>query len=359
MHFCSGREVTQDFVLRGVLRAELSFGETLWQLNGQIIARSSQGGSPAQGAYCAKSSKPLPPGFLQVPSLLALSCMAAKHGSKHKKEGNSQGGGPEKPPSGEPVRAQCEEGLLKDPCLRRSKREKGHREPRKDRGEKTEEDGQPSGRGREADKSGRASAQGEAGPGEGSQAALAPAQRRPSQRHRGDSHHDPAHKAYWPLLNSVFGKDRELGPEELDELLEAFNEFDTDRDGYLGYRELGACMRTLGYMPTEMELIEISQHVKMRMGGCVDFEEFVELMGPKLREETAHMLGIRELRIAFREFDADRDGRITVAELRAAAPTLLGEPLVGPELEEILREVDLNGDGHVDFDEFVMMLAAR
>lgn len=33
----------------------------------------------------------------------------------------------------------------------------------------------------------------------------------------------------------------------------------------------------------------------------MDFEEFVEMMGPKLREETAHMLGVRELRIAFRE----------------------------------------------------------
>lgn len=37
------------------------------------------------------------------------------------------------------------------------------------------------------------------------------------------------------------------------------------------------------------------------VGGCVDFEEFVELIGPKLREETAHMLGVRELRIAFQE----------------------------------------------------------
>ncbi|XP_035885667.1 calcium-binding protein 4 isoform X2 [Phyllostomus discolor] len=156
----------------------------------------------------------------------------------------------------------------------------------------------------------------------------------------------------WP----VPPQDRELGPEELDELQAAFEEFDTDRDGYIGYRELGACMRTLGYMPTEMELLEVSQHVKMRMGGHVDFEEFVELMGPKLREETAHMLGVRELRIAFREFDRDRDGRITVAELRQAAPALLGEPLGDPELDEMFRDVDLNGDGTVDFDEFVMML---
>ncbi|KAM8818021.1 calcium-binding protein 4 isoform 1-T1 [Rhynchonycteris naso] len=182
---------------------------------------------------------------------------------------------------------------------------------------------------------------------------------RQSHRHRPAAQHDAAQKTYGPLLNRIFGKDRELGPEELDELRAAFEEFDTDRDGYIGYRELGACMRTLGYMPTEMELIEVSQHVKMRMGGRVDFEEFVELMGPKLREETAHMLGVRELRIAFREFDRDRDGRITVAELRQAAPALLGEPLVDLELDEMLRDMDLNGDGTVDFDEFVMMLFAR
>ena len=47
------------------------------------------------------------------------------------------------------------------------------------------------------------------------------------------------------------------------ELQIAFQEFDRDRDGYIGCRELGACMRTLGYMPTEMELIEISQQISM------------------------------------------------------------------------------------------------
>ncbi|XP_003941249.1 calcium-binding protein 4 [Saimiri boliviensis] len=184
-----------------------------------------------------------------------------------------------------------------------------------------------------------------------------PASSRQSHRHRPDSRHDAAQRTYGPLLNRVFGKDRELGPEELDELQAAFEEFDTDRDGYISHRELGDCMRTLGYMPTEMELLAVSQHIKMRMGGRVDFEEFVELIGPKLREETAHMLGVRELRIAFREFDRDRDGRITVPELREAVPALLGEPLAGPELDEMLREVDLNGDGTVDFDEFVMMLS--
>nr|XP_006210769.1 calcium-binding protein 2 isoform X1 [Vicugna pacos] len=148
--------------------------------------------------------------------------------------------------------------------------------------------------------------------------------------------------------------DRELRPEEIEELQAAFQEFDRDRDGYIGYRELGACMRTLGYMPTEMELIEISQQIS---GGKVDFEDFVELMGPKLLAETADMIGVRELRDAFREFDTNGDGCISLGELRAALKALLGERLSQREVDEILQDIDLNGDGLVDFEEFVRMMS--
>ncbi|XP_059788180.1 calcium-binding protein 2 [Balaenoptera ricei] len=148
--------------------------------------------------------------------------------------------------------------------------------------------------------------------------------------------------------------DRELRPEEIEELQAAFQEFDRDRDGYIGYRELGACMRTLGYMPTEMELIEISQQIS---GGKVDFDDFVELMGPKLLAETADMIGVRELRDAFREFDTNGDGCISLGELRAALKALLGERLSQREVDEILRDIDLNGDGLVDFEEFVRMMS--
>ena len=49
----------------------------------------------------------------------------------------------------------------------------------------------------------------------------------------------------------------------LSELREAFKEFDKDKDGFIGCKDLGNCMRTMGYMPTEMELIELSQQINM------------------------------------------------------------------------------------------------
>ncbi|XP_056237983.1 calcium-binding protein 2-like [Seriola aureovittata] len=157
-----------------------------------------------------------------------------------------------------------------------------------------------------------------------------------------------------PIVDSVFGQDRELRPEEIDELREAFVEFDKNKDGYISHKDLGECMRTMGYMPTEMELIELSQQI---CGGKVDFEDFVELMGPKMLAETADMIGVKELRDAFKEFDSNGDGQISLTELREAMKKLMGEQVTNREINEILRDVDLNGDGLVDFEEFVRMMS--
>ncbi|XP_028262400.1 calcium-binding protein 4 [Parambassis ranga] len=165
--------------------------------------------------------------------------------------------------------------------------------------------------------------------------------------------------AYISYLNKLFGQERELNPEELAELQEAFKEFDYDADGFIHYKDIADCMRTMGYMPTEMELIEIIQQIKMKWGGHVDFDDFCELMGPRMLAETAHMVGLKELRCAFKQFDCDGDGKITLDELKEGMKTLLGEKLKKGELEEILGDIDLNKDGNIDFDEFVMMLSAR
>ncbi|XP_062855625.1 calcium-binding protein 1a [Trichomycterus rosablanca] len=161
----------------------------------------------------------------------------------------------------------------------------------------------------------------------------------------------------WPILSSVFGQDRELRPEEIEELREAFKEFDKDKDGFISCKDLGNCMRTMGYMPTEMELIELSQQINMNLGGHVDFDDFVGLMGPKLLAETADMIGVKELRNAFKEFDTNGDGWISTSELREAMRKLLGHQVAHRDLEDILKDVDLNGDGRVDFDEFVRMMS--
>uniref|UniRef100_A0AAY4DZT0 EF-hand domain-containing protein n=1 Tax=Denticeps clupeoides TaxID=299321 RepID=A0AAY4DZT0_9TELE len=132
--------------------------------------------------------------------------------------------------------------------------------------------------------------------------------------------------------------DRELRPEELQELKEAFTEFDKNKKGYIHYKGPG-------------------RHECCVTAGKVDFEDFVELMGPKMLAETADMIGVKELRDAFKEFDSNGDGQISVSELRDAMKKLMGEALNPLDFDEILRDVDLNGDGLVDFEEFVRMMS--
>lgn len=46
----------------------------------------------------------------------------------------------------------------------------------------------------------------------------------------------------------------------------------------------------------------------LAVGGLMDFEDFVELMGPRMLGETAHMLGLKELQSAFLQVGRMRGG---------------------------------------------------
>lgn len=68
----------------------------------------------------------------------------------------------------------------------------------------------------------------------------------------------------------------------LPELQEAFKLFDYDADGFIHYKDIADCMRTMGYMPTEMELIEIIQQIKMKCKYCLCVCLFISSSGVKV-----------------------------------------------------------------------------
>ena len=54
-----------------------------------------------------------------------------------------------------------------------------------------------------------------------------------------------------------------ISAEQIAELKQAFNEFDVDGGGTINTRELGYAMRSLGMNPTETELPDIINEVKL------------------------------------------------------------------------------------------------
>ena len=86
-------------------------------------------------------------------------------------------------------------------------------------------------------------------------------------------------------------------------------------------------------------------HVLSAGNGTIDFEEFLQMMAKKMRDTDSE----DELREAFRVFDKDGNGFISAAELRHVM-TNLGERLTDEEVDEMIKEADLDGDGMVNYD---------
>jgi len=67
---------------------------------------------------------------------------------------------------------------------------------------------------------------------------------------------------------------------------------------------------------------------------------------------------IREFREAFKLFDRDGDGQVTSTELGTVMRSLGQNPTEG-ELRDMVQEADEDGNGYIDFEEFLAMMARK
>ncbi|KAG0263677.1 hypothetical protein DFQ27_001634 [Actinomortierella ambigua] len=146
----------------------------------------------------------------------------------------------------------------------------------------------------------------------------------------------------------------QLTQEQLAEFKEAFALFDRDGDGTITTRELGTVMRSLGQNPSESDLQDMVNDVDADGNGKIDFPEFLTMMARKMKDTDSE----EEIREAFKVFDKDNNGYISAAELRHVL-TNLGERLSEAEVDEMITEADVDGDGQINYDEFVRMMLAK
>lgn len=78
--------------------------------------------------------------------------------------------------------------------------------------------------------------------------------------------------------------------------------------------------------------------------GTIEFNEFLQMMSKKMKGAD----GEDELKEAFRVFDKNNDGLISSSELRHVM-TNLGEKLSQEEVDDMIKEADLDGDGQVNY----------
>lgn len=89
----------------------------------------------------------------------------------------------------------------------------------------------------------------------------------------------------------------------------------------------------------------------------IDRQEFQNIMLPKYKEEIINYeQNLEDLRRLFQACDFDHSNYLSRDELKIVLQKLSIE-LTEVQLDDLLRELDLDGNSYIDIDEFVAFLS--
>ena len=137
-----------------------------------------------------------------------------------------------------------------------------------------------------------------------------------------------------------------LTDSEVKKLKDAFQKIDVNGDGMLTLEELKNAIN-LNPEVHVMNIEQIFKTIDTDNSGVINYTEFLAASIDKriyLQED--------KLRDAFKLFDEDKSGKISKSEISK----ILKFKKSGAEMTKLFEKYDLNGDGEIDFDEFLNMM---
>ncbi|CAO1403191.1 unnamed protein product [Diamesa serratosioi] len=146
---------------------------------------------------------------------------------------------------------------------------------------------------------------------------------------------------------------KKLSEKQLGEYREAFVMFDTDNDEFINTKELLPAMRAVGYNPNSVILDLIKEKDVDSEDGIakLNFDEFVHIVCQQIRYTYTSDDIIED----FKLIDTDGDGNISKSELQTYLSNL-NMSYSDEEIEEMVNEADLDNDGTINYQEFILMM---
>lgn len=145
----------------------------------------------------------------------------------------------------------------------------------------------------------------------------------------------------------------QLNEIEIQELGVSFTKLDVNNDGVIEIEEIKNGLNSLNLdKQASNEVMELFQQMDADGSGKIDYTEFIAAtLEKKVYQQEDKMFQ------AFKHFDKDNSGKISSEELRQA----LGSGEHDKEIDEqnwdsLIKTVDRNGDGEIDYNEFIEMM---
>ena len=147
-----------------------------------------------------------------------------------------------------------------------------------------------------------------------------------------------------------------LTEDEVLEIKEAFDLFDSDKSGEIDTSELKQALNNLGIDAKNQTLQNMINDIDKNASGTIDFDEFIEMMTAKMSDKDTR----EDLEKVFRLFigDDDKADKIELKHLRRVAKEL-NENMSDDELQEMINRADTDKDGKFSFEEFYAIMTKK
>ena len=145
-----------------------------------------------------------------------------------------------------------------------------------------------------------------------------------------------------------------LTDDEIEELRQAFDLFDTDGSGTIDPKELRVAMQSLGFETKNQTIYQMIQDIDKDGDGDVNFDEFLEMMTSRLAGSDTK----EDIQKIFELFDDDMTGYISLQNLKRVAIEL-GENMDDAELLEMIERADMDKDGQISSEEFYTIMTQK
>lgn len=139
--------------------------------------------------------------------------------------------------------------------------------------------------------------------------------------------------------------------DDLEDFRDAFSLFDKVGDGKVECAEVGNIMRALGLNPTESVVKKIIAEIDSTGERRITLEEFVPLFHDQSKKYVSADSNNDAFLEAFRIFDRDSNGSVSVAEIRHLL-TSLGEKMKGEDVDELVAGLE-DDNGTISYEDFV------
>merc|ERR1719495_2107394 len=145
-----------------------------------------------------------------------------------------------------------------------------------------------------------------------------------------------------------------------DDVSKKFKIWDANGDGKISFDELkeSAAKDSSKFLSDE-DINAIFIYGDLNLDGEIDEAEFAKLMIPSIHDIVAKFRyahrSVEDVRKAFKTYDRDGDGAIDKGELHKAL-TNYKFNFSDQEVDIIFAAGDIDGDGHVDFEEFMYLM---